>query len=146
MLRHLFVAVKCDKFISSYPEVVSSSVWGDAGTRNLHFIIKGQMRHLLWVETKQWYLNVAMLIWWMLCYLMWVKLCNLSCAVGERVVFLTVAALFCSLGYPFFKIHTTTSLKQCWSLIMCFIKQSVSFWWMGGRLFPSCPVRKSPTM
>lgn len=47
MLRHLFVAVKCDKFISSYPEVVLSSVWGDAGTRNLHFIIKGQMRHLL---------------------------------------------------------------------------------------------------
>lgn len=52
-LRHLFVAVRCDRFISSYPGIVSSSMQGDADTINLFFIIKVQMRHLFWVETKQ---------------------------------------------------------------------------------------------
>lgn len=51
--RHLFVAMECDWFLSSYPGVVSSSMRGDADTINLFFIIKGQMRHLFWVETKQ---------------------------------------------------------------------------------------------
>lgn len=51
--RHLFVAVRCDRFKSSHPEVASSSMQGDADTINLLFIIKVQTRHLFWVETKQ---------------------------------------------------------------------------------------------
>lgn len=52
-LTHLFVAVKCGWLIPSYPEVVSSSMQGDADTINLFLIIKVQMRHLFWLETKQ---------------------------------------------------------------------------------------------
>jgi len=75
-------------------------------------------------------------------YLMRVKVDSLSCAGRVRVVFLTIAALLwskylrCSLGYPYFKIHMITSLRWCWSLITCFMKQLVISLWMGGWPFP----------
>lgn len=112
MLRHLFVAVKCDQLISSYPEVVSSSMRGDADTINLLSLLRGR-----WDTCCEWRQNSLISkhssadLTNALLY-MWVKLRSLSGAVGEMMVFLTVAALFCSLGYPCFKIHAIASLNS----------------------------------
>lgn len=78
-LTHLFVAVKCGWLIPSYPEVVSSSMQGDADTINLFLIIKVQMRQLFWdktawYQTQQSWSDECFFIWCEWRWIVWVVL------------------------------------------------------------------------